>query len=272
MVSEDKVREIKEKTIRLCINAGIGHVTSAFSIAEVVCILYYEIMKINPGNPCWSDRDRFVLSKNHASVITFPILEELGFLRIQNDFLKNGSSLGIHTKLGVKGIDFCGGSLGIGLGVACGMAYGAKLDDKNYMVFTVIGDGECYEGSIWEAVLFAAANKLDNLVVFIDRNRMCITDFTENMLPIDSLNEKFKAFNWDVKEINGHDLDEIRRSLTDVRAKRGKPLCIILNTVKGKGVSFLENALFWHGKAPKGELAEQALVELEEVRYDGKSN
>ena len=169
MIDKKKINEIKLAVLDMCANAGVGHVTSAFSCADVVSVLYYEIMKINPIIFAKGERDYFVMSKNHASVITYPILKDLGYIDKTAKFLENGSHLGIHTKLGLSGVDFCGGSLGIGLGFACGIALGLKRDNKDNLVFCIVGDGECYEGSIWESLLFAGSNELDNLIVIIDK-------------------------------------------------------------------------------------------------------
>lgn len=265
MIEQKKVADVKKKVLQMCVNAGVGHVTSAFSCAEIVSVLYYEIMRIDPKNPGWQDRDRFVMSKNHGSVMTYPILQDLGFISEEEVFLGNGSHLGIHTKLGINGVDFCGGSLGIGLGFACGLAYSAKLSKKGYLTFCIVGDGECYEGAVWESFLFAGAKKLDNLIVIIDRNHLCITDFTEKMLPLDSLKEKLEAFGWEAREINGHKMDEIRGSLSDIRSDRKKPLCIIANTIKGYGIDFMENVPLWHGKAPSVKDALRAEAEIQEM-------
>ncbi len=262
MIDERRVNEIKTEALDMCAKAGVGHVTSAFSCAEIVAVLYYEIMRIDPGSP-GADHDYFVMSKNHASVITYPILKDLGFIDKSEEFLENGSHLGIHTKPGLNGVDFCGGSLGIGLGFAAGIAFGLKNDNKDDLVFCIVGDGECYEGSIWEALMFAGANRLNNLVVIVDKNRMCITDFTDDMLSLGSLKSKISSFDFDVKEIDGHDLGEIRKSLENVRdGSRTKPLCIIADTIKGHGVSFLENRLLWHGRAPVGDDYAKAREEL----------
>lgn len=259
-----KVLKVKKKCLDMCIAAGAGHVTSAFSCVEIVATLYYEVMNINPQKPFWEDRDRFVMSKNHASVITYPVLEDLGFLSKGScdTFLQDGSPIGIHTKQTVPGVDFCGGALGIGIGVACGLAYAAKLDKKSWLTFCLVGDGECYEGSVWEAAMFASAKDLNNLVVFVDRNQLCITDFTEKMLPLESLPRKWDAFGWEVREINGHDTKQIKNALGDVRQRTEKPLCIIANTIKGNGVSFMENQPLWHGRAPIKENAQEAQREV----------
>lgn len=260
-----KCNEIKQKCLEMCINAGSGHVTSAFSCAEIVTALYYHIMNYDNKNPNWESRDRFIMSKNHASVITYPILADLGFINEEelSTFLKNGSRLGSHSKSNIMGVDFSGGSLGIGLGVASGMAYAAKMNLETWMTFAIVGDGECYEGSIWEAAMFAGHNNLNNLVTIIDRNYMCVTDFTENMLRLESLEDKWKAFGWDVITINGHKFDEIINAMSGIRSRKSvKPLCIIAETVKGNGIDFMSNQLFMHGVAPKGKYAEEALRQI----------
>lgn len=264
-----KTQYAKEKCLELCIKAGAGHVTSAFSCAEIVAALYYGIMNIDPKNPQWEDRDRFIMSKNHASVITYPILADLGFVKEEEieTFLEEKSIYGAHSKLTINGADFAGGSLGIGLGVACGMAYSAKESKKDWLTFCIVGDGEMYEGSIWESAMFAGANHLSNLVVFVDRNHMCVTDFTDKMLSQSPLEGKWEAFNWEVRTINGHKVEEILESLSDVRNRKSdKPLCIIAETVKGNGIEFMENNVFMHGVAPKGEKAELALKQLKGER------
>jgi len=264
VVTAEKVNQIKKECLEMCVHAGVGHVTSALSCAEIVSVLYYEIMRTNPKEPTWEGRDRFLMSKNHGSVITYPILRDMGFFQ-DNDmphFMQNGSCLGVHTKKDVPGADFYGGSLGLGLGMACGMAYGAKLSRQNWLTFCLVGDGECYEGSIWEAAMFAGAKKLNNLVVIVDRNQMCITDFTEKMLPLESLNEKWAAFGWEVRNIDGHNMEEIRSALKDIRKRIGKPLCVIANTIKGHGIDFMENQPLWHGRAPSGEQAIRAVQQM----------
>ncbi len=267
-----KVAQIKHKCLELCVNAGVGHITSAFSCAEIVTVLYYEIMNINPNNPNWRERDRFVMSKNHASVITYPILADLGFIKEDeiNTFLKDGSLFCLHSKINIPGIDFAGGALGIGIGTACGLAYAAKQDNSKRITFCIIGDGECYEGSVWEAALFASHNKLNNLILILDRNQLCITDFTEKMLALNSLEDKFSSFGWEVRTINGHLLSEIEESMKDIRTRNSeKPLCIVANTIKGKGIAFMENNVLMHGVAPRGDKAALAFEQLEEDNGNG---
>lgn len=259
---ESKVQQIKRECLELCINAGAGHVTSAFSCAEIVTLLYYEIMNVKKEARENGVHDRFIMSKNHGSVITYPVLADLGYVSHEEikTFLKDGSKFGMHSKLGIPGIDFAGGALGIGIGVACGMAYAAKQNVKPYKIYCIVGDGECYEGSVWEAAMFASHNKLNNLIVIIDRNKLAITDYTENMVALESLSDKWKAFGFEVHEVqNGHDFSQLRNALNNVSSK---PLCVIANTVKGHGVDFLENNILMHGCAPLGEKAEIALKQV----------
>lgn len=259
---EEKVQQIKRECLELCIHAGAGHVTSAFSCAEIVTLLYYEIMNVSKEARTNGTHDRFVMSKNHGSVITYPILADLDFVSHEEirTFLDDGSRFGMHSKLGMPGVDFAGGALGIGIGVACGMAYAAKQSNKHYKIYCVVGDGECYEGSVWEAAMFAAHNKLDNLIVIIDRNKLAITDYTENMVALESLSDKWKAFGFEVNEVqDGHDFSQLRNALNNDSLN---PLCIIANTIKGHGVDFLENNILMHGCAPTGDKAEMALKQV----------
>lgn len=262
---EKKVQEIKYKCLELCINAGQGHVTSAFSAAEIVTSLYYSIMGYKVDEPKWDNRDRFIMSKNHGSVITYPILQDLGFIDKDTEikFMVDGSVFGAHSKHSVSGVEFSGGSLGIGLGVACGMAYAGKMKKIKSRFFALVGDGECYEGSIWESLMFAGHNNLNNLVVFVDRNRMTVTDYTEHMLKLEPLRDKFKAFGFETWEIDGHNVEEIIETVKKT-GKTDRPNCIICNTVKGNGISSMSNKMFKHGVAPKGEEAEKALEEIRE--------
>lgn len=253
-----KVQQLKRECLELCIHAGVGHVTSAFSCAEIVTLLYYEIMNISKEARISGDYDRFIMSKNHGSVITYPILADLGYVSYDEirTFLDDGSRFGIHSKLGIPCVDFAGGALGIGIGVACGMAYAAKQSNNPYKIYCLVGDGECYEGSVWEAAMFAAHNNLNNLIIIIDRNKMAITDYTEKMVALEPLADKWKAFGFEVREVeDGHEFSQLRRAFAN---DSSKPICIIANTIKGHGVDFLENNLLMHGCAPIGEMAELA--------------
>lgn len=267
---ERKVQEIKYKCLELCIKAGQGHVTSAFSAAEIVTTLYYSIMNYRVENPKWDDRDRFIMSKNHGSVITYPILQDIGFIDKDTEIvlMADGSLFGAHSKDSVPGVEFSGGSLGIGLGVACGMAYAGKMKKSHSKYYTIVGDGECYEGSIWESLMFAGHNNLNNLVVFVDRNQMTVTDYTEHMLKLEPLRDKISAFGFETWEIDGHNVKEIIEAVKKT-GKTNKPSCIICNTVKGNGISCMSNKMFKHGVAPSGEEAEKALEEIRERMNNG---
>ncbi len=263
---KQKTKQIKHECLEICINAQNGHVTSAFSCAEIVTALYYRIMNIDASNPDWEDRDRFIMSKNHGSVITYPILADLGFIKKDalTTFMADGSLIGGHSKICVNGVDYSGGSLGIGLGAACGLAYGARLKGKKYKTYVLVGDGECYEGSIWEAAMFGGSNDLNNLVVILDRNGMACTDFTENMLKEESFKDKWISFNWKVVEINGHNMEEVVNSLEYAKEYNGtKPICIIAKTVKGNGIDFMSNKPLMHGVAPKGDQIAEAFRQVD---------
>ena len=262
----EKCQENKRRTLEMCLHAGAGHVTSAFSCAEILTALYYDLMRIDRDNPSWEDRDRFVMSKNHGSVMLYPVLADLGWITQEEagTFLDDGSRLGMHSKLGTPGIEFSGGSLGIGFGVACGMAYAAKEDDSERIIYVLLGDGECYEGAIWESAMFAAHNKLSNLVVLLDRNGLCITDYTEKMLHLDPFVDKWRAFGWYVAQTNGHDISAIIHTVRQCREENdgGEPICVICDTIKGHGIDFMENKLFVHGVTPRGEWAKKALEQV----------
>lgn len=264
---KEKTKQIKRKCLEMCVNAGMGHVTTAFSCAEIVTALYYRIMDIKKNCPDFENRDRFIMSKNHGSVITYPIFADIGW--IEDDelmtFMADGSHIGGHSKMCVKGVDFAGGSLGIGLGVAAGLAYGARLFGKDYKIYTLLGDGECYEGSVWEAAMFAGSNKLNNLVAIVDRNNMACTDFTENMLPQEPFKDKWSAFNWEVIETDGHNMENIVNALEYAKGRTGvRPLCIIAKTVKGHGIDFMCGDPLMHGAAPKGDCIAEAFRQIDE--------
>jgi transketolase len=261
-----KVCNGKRKVLDMCVSANKGHLTSAFSCAEIVSVLYYSVMRVNPKQPNWDKRDRLIMSKNHGSLMLYPILADLGFFPESelDTFMRDGTRLGGHSKLALEGIDFAGGSLGIGLGVGVGLAYAAKMDENDYLTFVVIGDGECYEGSIWEAAMVAAHNRLGNLVAILDRNRLSCTDFTEKILRLEPLEEKWQAFGWDVCRVNGHDIDALRASLDGLRNRVGdKPRMVIADTVKGHGIDFMSDAPLCHGLAPEKGSEARAYSQLE---------
>lgn len=262
---EEKTRKIKTECLEMCIRAKNGHVTSAFSCAEIVVALYYRIMNLYNDEKKKKESDKFIMSKNHGSVIVYPILADLGYIPKKElmTFLQDGSLLGSHTKMELNGVDFAGGSLGIGLGVACGMAYAAKCSGKQWITYAILGDGECYEGAIWESALFAGHNRLNNLVVFVDRNNMCVTNYTEEMLELEPMTDKWRAFQWDVKEIDGHNFAQILDAVKDIpKRNSSKPLCIICSTIKGNGIDFMSNKMYMHGVTPTGIWAEKAIREV----------
>jgi len=263
---KEKARSLRWDVIKMISTAGSGHPGGSLSAAEIVAALYFHQMRHRPEEPKWSDRDRFVLSKGHACPVLYAALAESGYF--SRDVLwtlrKMGSILQGHPDMRkAPGVEISAGSLGQGLPAANGMALAAKLDKKDYTVYVLIGDGECQEGAVWEAAMFASHRKLDNLVVFLDYNRLQLGGVIENILAIEPLSDKWKAFNWEVLEIDGHNINKILEALDAAQKIKGKPVIIIARTTKGKGVSFMENNPDWHGKAPNKEETEQALREIE---------
>ena len=263
---KNKAKEIRRQTFEMVIKAGKGHLGGSFSIVELLVVLYHGgILRFNPKNLKWDKRDIFILSKGHSSNSLYVILSDLGFFpKSELDiFSKNGSILGQHCDVNVPGIENISGSLGHGLGFGSGVAFGYKIDRKDNLVFVILGDGECQEGSTWEAAMFAGHRELNNLTAIIDRNRLGSEEFTEKTCRLEPLAEKWKDFGWDVKEITGHDFSEIITTLESCRDKsRVRPLAIISNTVKGKGLSCLENTPRSHHTLPKGEEIELSRKEL----------
>lgn len=263
---EDKTHYICNQVLDMCIKAGTGHVTSSLSCAEVLVVLYYGgILNYDASNPEWCDRDRFVLSKGQASPILYTILADVGFFPKTKlaKFGQANGAVGVHMQCDVAGVEITAGSLGHGLGIGAGMALAARMDRKHYVTFVLLGDGECHEGSIWESAMFAGHHQLNNLITIVDRNWLCATDFTENCVRLNPMDEKWKAFGFEVVSINGHSFQEIFSALDGFRSRRlHKPLMIIANTVKGKGISFMENQPLWHSVAPKGKDAKRAKIEL----------
>jgi len=244
-----------------------SHIGSVLSIADILAVLYGEVLDVRPDNPAWPDRDRFILSKGHAGAGLYAALAERGFFPA--DWLKthcaNGSRLCGHVShKGIPGVEFSTGSLGHGLPVGAGMAYAAKISGKKHRVFVLMSDGECDEGSNWEAILFASHQRLSNLVAIIDYNKLQSLATVENTLALEPFAAKWAAFGWAVTEADGHDLNELRKSLAVEVTPGSRPNCIIAHTVKGKGVSFMENQVLWHYRSPQGEEYEAAMKELEE--------
>lgn len=246
-------------------NAKAGHPGGSLSICDLLAYLYNEEMNIDPKDPHMDSRDRFVLSKGHAAPALYATLALKGFFPVEDlkTLRKSDSYLQGHPNMNkIPGIDMSTGSLGQGISAAVGMALGAKFDKKDYRVYTVLGDGEIEEGEVWEAAMFAANQKLDNLVAVVDFNGLQIDGTIDEVNSAYPIADKFKAFKWNVIEIDGHDFDAIEDALNNAKATKGVPTCIVMKTVKGKGVSYMEDAVGWHGKAPNTEEYEQAMTEL----------
>ncbi len=246
--------------------AKSGHPGGSLSAADIFTYLYFNEMNVDPQNPDKADRDRFVLSKGHCCPSLYAVLAMKGYF--EWDELKKlrhvGAMLQGHPDMkGTPGIDMSSGSLGQGISAACGMALAAKLGNNDYRVYTVLGDGECEEGQVWEAAMFASHNNLDNLVVIVDQNGLQIDGTVEEVAGIEPLDKKFEAFGFEVEKIDGHNFDEIAAALEKAKATKGKPFAILARTVKGKGVSFMENQVGWHGKACNDGEFEIAVKELE---------
>lgn len=246
--------------------AGSGHPGGSLSAIDILTVLYYHTMRIDPKNPGWPDRDRFVLSKGHSCPALYAVLADLGFFPKEElmRLRKLGSILQGHPDMTMTpGIEMSTGSLGQGLSTACGMAIAARLDRKDYRVYCMLGDGEAQEGNIWEGAMLAAHLKLDNLTGILDRNMMQIDGTTEEVVSLEPLSEKWRAFGWNVLEIDGHDMFQIISALEVAKGTKGKPTMIIAQTVKGKGISFMENQLAYHGRALTKEEMVKAREELQ---------
>lgn len=247
----EKARFIRLETIRLIEIAKTGHYTSVFSAAELFSALYYDVMSLRHGEPNWADRDRFTIGKGHAAVGIFPILAEYGFIEKEtlDGYTRLGNPLGDHPDMTkVPGVDFSSGSIGHALSNGAGMAKAAQMAGKGFKVFTMMGDGEMQEGQVWEAALFAAHHKLSNLIAIVDRNGFQLDGAVDDVIGIESLADKWRAFGWETYEVDGHDLAALVPLLRRVKADaaRKKPACIIAKTVKGKGVSYMETEPGWH--------------------------
>ncbi len=272
-MNAEKVKELKlhaanvrKMAIEAVYSANSGHPGGSLSAADIITYLYMEEMNIDPNNPKNPDRDRFVLSKGHCSPALYAALAERGFIPKEDikTFRHIDSYLQGHPDMkGVKGVDMSTGSLGQGISAACGMAECAKLDNKDYRVYVVMGDGESEEGQVWEAAMFAAHYKLDNLTVFLDFNGLQIDGDVRDVMNPTPLDKKFEAFNWNVLHIDAHNFEEIEAAVNDAKATKGKPTLILAKSIKGKDVSFMENKAEWHGAAPKKEQYEQAMEELD---------
>lgn len=262
---KEVAKEIRQNIIKMLTESASGHPGGSLSAVEILTSLYFSEMKVDPKNPKWEDRDRFILSKGHAAPVLYATLAEKGFFDKSElmTLRKIDSNLQGHPSIkNTPGVDMSTGSLGQGLSVANGMALAAKLDNKDYRVYILLGDGELEEGQVWEAAMTSAHYKLDNVTAFVDFNGLQIDGPCREVMNVTPVAEKFRAFGWNVLEIDGHDYDQIFDAIDKAKATKGMPTIIVAKTVKGKGVSFMENQVGWHGTAPNKEQCEKALQEI----------
>lgn len=259
-------RQVRYETVHMMAKAGSGHPGGSLSAIEILTVLYFHEMNIDPGDPIMPDRDRFVLSKGHAGPALYAVLAERGFFPKDwlNEFDQSGSRLPKHVdRLKTPGIEVSTGPLGQGFSIAVGMALAEKLDRKySYRIYSLIGDGESNSGQIWEAAETAAKYNLDNMIGILDRNCLQVDGFCEEIMPMEPLRLKWESFNWYVIEVDGHNIKELLKGLEEAGTVKGKPVMIIAHTIKGKGVSFMENKVEWHSAIITPELAEVALSEI----------
>lgn len=260
--------EVRKGVVTAVHSAKSGHPGGSLSAADIMTYLYFEEMNVDPKNPKKEDRDRFVLSKGHVAPALYSTLAQKGYFPVEDlkTLRKTGSYLQGHPDMkGTPGVDMSSGSLGQGISVAAGMALSAKMSGDSYRVYTMLGDGEIQEGQVWEAAMFAGFRKLDNLVVIVDNNNLQIDGQVSDVCSPYPIDEKFKAFNFHVINIDAHDFEQIDAAFAEARATKGMPTAIIAHSVKGKGVSFMENNVKWHGSAPNDEQYESAMADLNAI-------
>ena len=265
---EKKANEVRQSIVTALHSAKSGHPGGSLSAADIMTYLYFEEMNVDPKNPKMADRDRFVLSKGHVAPALYSVLAHKGYFPVEDlvTLRHTGSYLQGHPDMKhIPGVDMSAGSLGQGLSCAVGMAQAGKMDDKDYQVYAMCGDGEIQEGQIWEAAMWAGAHHLDNLTVIVDNNNLQIDGTVEEVCSPYPIDKKFEAFNFHVININGNDMEEIRNAFAEAKKVKGMPVAIIAKTTKGKGVSFMENQVGWHGKAPNDEQYEVAMADLEKA-------
>nr|WP_163539167.1 transketolase [Gracilibacillus sp. YIM 98692] len=264
---KEKAIEMRKTVVTMVHKAQSGHPGGSLSAADLMTALYFKEMNIDPNNPDWEDRDRFVLSKGHVCPILYSALALRGYVPYEKVYAlrEYGSPFQGHPDMKkCPGVDISTGSLGQGLSTAVGMALAGKRDKENYRVFSLLGDGECQEGQIWEAVQSAVKYQLDNLVVFVDFNNLQIDGTCDEIMPLQDIEKKFETFGFETKRIDGHSMEKVVEMLDEIRdVKNGKPKCVVLDTVKGRGVSYMENVVDWHGAAPNDEQLEKAIVDIE---------
>jgi transketolase len=261
--TEELALRLRRHVVRMCNRGGSSHVGSALSMADIVALLYGEVLRLDPARPDWPDRDRFILSKGHAGACVYAALAERGFFPVEalGQHYCNGSNLSGHVShKDVPGVELSTGSLGHGLGIGAGMAFNLRRQGGGQRVFVVMSDGECDEGSVWEAALFAGHHRLSNLAVVVDHNKLQSIGPVAEALYLEPFEDKWRAFGWATRRVDGHDHDALRGAFADPDAER--PTCIIADTIKGRGVSFMENQVLWHYRAPRGEEFVAAMREL----------
>lgn len=260
--------KLRLHVVEMTYAANSGHPGGSLSAADIISALYFKVMRHDPKNPNWEDRDRFILSKGHVAPVLYAALAESGYFPVEDliTLRQLGSKLQGHPVRGkVPGVEMSTGSLGQGLSMSCGIALAGKMDGKDYKIYCMLGDGELQSGQNWEAAMFAANYKLNNLIAIVDRNRLQICGDTEEVMSLEPLVDKWMAFGWDVIETDGHDIDKVVAAFEEAKADRDSPVVIIFNTVKGKGVSFMENNPGFHGKACNATEYKQAVEELKKV-------
>ena len=262
-----RANDVRKGIVTAVHSAKAGHPGGSLSAADMYTFLYFEEMNINPKNPNMEERDRFVLSKGHTAPGLYSTLANRGFFPVEDltTLRKLGSYLQGHPCIHIPGVDMSSGSLGQGISAAVGMALGAKMDGRDFRTYTLLGDGEIEEGQVWEAAMFAGHRKLDNLVVIVDNNNLQIDGPIDEVCSPYPIDKKFEAFNFHVINIDAHDFDQIRAAFAEAKATKGMPTCIVMHSLKGKGVSFMENSCDWHGKAPNDEEYAVAMADLEKI-------
>lgn len=264
---EKRAYQLRREIIKMIYKAHSGHPGGSLSIAEIMTVLYFHILRLDPKNPEWPDRDRFILSKGHACPAWYACLAMRGFfdMEVLNHLREINSPLQGHPDMRkTPGIDVTTGSLGHGISIGAGMAQAGKLDKKDYYVFVLLGDGEINEGIVWEAAMYASKYRLENIIAILDYNGFQLDGPTEMVMPLEPLLDKWKSFGWNVLEVNGHSIKQIIEAIERAKNHKGNPSIIIAHTIKGKGVSFMENDPDWHGKAPNEEEYHRAMKELGE--------
>ncbi|MCR4338156.1 MAG: transketolase [Candidatus Omnitrophica bacterium] len=261
-----KALQIRREILQILNSAGSGHPGGSLSAVEILVTLYFHKMNHRPHEPKWEDRDRVIISKGHASAVTYVVLADAGYFPKEQlkTYRKFGSPLQGHVHTKVPGVEFNTGSLGHGLSVANGIALGAKMNKKSFKTYCIMGDGEIQEGSVWEAAMTAPHYHLDNVCAIVDYNKVQENGPTNEIKNLEPLASKWKSFGWNTLEVDGHDIRELINALDEADRTTGKPTVIIAHTVKGKGVSFMEGQASWHGKAPNEEMLKKALTELED--------